>query len=314
MNCRDFLNEFDEREPLTKTATLHLKKCRDCRKINGVQTRVWQIIDKFEKIDAPKDFDFRLKARIANSKANDFQPRFLPALRYVLPLIIVGLIFSFVVFRAVYSTANESAAPQTAENNLQRSLQTENTQVENFPSGEIAAANVSQPFANEKMPANETKNRRIENKKETETTEDKVRIAAVKSLKKPNVQMPKTNEKNSVGSRDSALSSTRVFTPKGINPNQIVKDREIFEKANSITAEQILSQLGIETVSKNKTREVKTIRQNSVAARSGVKVGDVIEQIGDETPMNKQTRSKTIQIKKITVLRGTEKIEIPLHN
>ena len=116
MNCREFLIEFEERAGLTEAALLHLNDCRGCKKTNAEQTRVWQVIEHLETVDGPKDFDFRLKARIANAKPTDFQPRFLPALRYVLPLSLAVLVFAFVVFNSGYFVGYNSA-PQVAEKN-----------------------------------------------------------------------------------------------------------------------------------------------------------------------------------------------------
>ncbi len=78
MNCRNFLKEFEDRAALTETATLHLNDCAGCKKVNDEQTRVWQMIETLPAVDAPKDFDFRLKAQIAKAKSENFQPRFSP--------------------------------------------------------------------------------------------------------------------------------------------------------------------------------------------------------------------------------------------
>jgi hypothetical protein len=117
MNCRDFLIEFEDRDTLTRAATLHLKDCLGCQKTTAVQTRIWQMIDGLGRVDAPKDFDFRLKAQIAKANANDFKPRFLPALRYVLPLSAIVLVFALVVFNAVFLN-DKNIVPQVAENNF----------------------------------------------------------------------------------------------------------------------------------------------------------------------------------------------------
>ena len=140
MNCRDFINEFEDRNALGETATLHLNDCADCKKINGVQTRVWQIIDRFEPVAAPKDFDFRVKARIANAKPGDFQSRFLPVLRYVLPLSVVGLILAFVIFNGFYSFDNKTV-PQVAETNFQPTIRKENSSAGTSPNEQIAINN-----------------------------------------------------------------------------------------------------------------------------------------------------------------------------
>ncbi len=98
MNCREFLIVFEERSGLTEAATLHLKDCSGCQKTSREQTLVWQMIEDLPRVDAPKNFDFRVKARIADAKPTNFQPRFFPVLRYVLPLSLAVLILGFFGF------------------------------------------------------------------------------------------------------------------------------------------------------------------------------------------------------------------------
>ncbi len=318
MNCRDFINEFEDRNALSETATLHLNDCADCRKINGVQTRVWQIIDKFAPVEAPKDFNFRVKARIANSKPRDFQPSFLPVLRYVLPLSVVGLILAFVIFNGFYSF-NDKTVPQIAETNFQAPIQKENQPTKVLENEQIASVDKSPTLDNEKSVSGDlnVKPQPIENKKELKTLKGGTQFVAANSVKKPQPKIARDNEKNSVGSQTSDLASKapRIFTPKGIpNSNQTTQNPPSFENKSSITAEQILSQLGIESVSENGQRKVKKVSANSVGEHSGVKVGDVIEAIDGEKLTNEPIRAKTIEGKKLTITRGAVKIEILLHN
>ncbi len=74
--------------------------------------KIQQMIKNLHRVDAPKDFDFRLKARIANAKSTDFQPRFLPVLRYVLPLSVVVLIFTFVIINGIYFGGNNQTVAE----------------------------------------------------------------------------------------------------------------------------------------------------------------------------------------------------------
>ncbi len=85
MNCRDFTAEFEERGVLSDAAQFHLNDCSGCRKTTVAQTHIWQAIDDFSLIDAPKNFNFTVNARIASRRPADLQPKFLPVLRYVLP-------------------------------------------------------------------------------------------------------------------------------------------------------------------------------------------------------------------------------------
>jgi hypothetical protein len=50
-------------------ATQHLRDCGDCRKFHQKQTRLRQIVGSLGTIEAPADFDFRLRARLANESS-----------------------------------------------------------------------------------------------------------------------------------------------------------------------------------------------------------------------------------------------------
>jgi hypothetical protein len=314
MNCKDFLNEFEDRNALSETATLHLNDCVDCRKTNTVQTRVWQVIDGFKAVDAPKDFDFRVKARIADAKPSDFRQPLFPALRYVMGLSIVCLILAFVIFNGFYSF-DDKTVPQVAERNFQPPSQIESSSAIASQSEQVAVASVPQNFENEKSIV-EVKKQNIEqpgSKKQSRTARGEALFAAVKSARNLQERNRKDDDKNSGGSQDRALRPIRVMTPKGIpNSPQTIQNPSEFSNVNPITAEQILSQLGIEISSENGNRKVKKIIQNSVAERSNVKVGDIIEAIDGEKLTSEPIRGKIIEGKKLTVVRGAEKVEIPL--
>ena len=316
MNCRDFLNEFEDRNALTDAAARHLKDCADCRKIDAAQTRVWKIIDGFVPVDAPNDFDFRVKARIANAKASDFQTPVLPVLRYVVPFGAFVVILAFVVFNGIYSL-DDTSVPAIAEKSFQAPIQKENLPAETFPSQQIAGINDLKGVAERKSVVKDTNGKplQIENKKESKTFENKNQFVAVKSVKKPQTELVKDEGKISGGSQVQAVKPPEILLPRGIpNSNQKVENPTDFLRANSITVEQILTAFGIEISAKNGNRQVKTVKPNSVGERSGVKVGDVIEAIDGRKLSSEPISGQTIEVKKLTVLRSAEKIEIVLHN
>ena len=315
MNCRDFLNEFEDRNTLSETATLHLNDCVDCRKINTVQTRVWQVIDGFAPVDAPNDFDFRVKARIANAKPDDFRQPLFPVLRFVMGLSIVGLILAFVVFNGFYSFDNKTVPSSLAENNFQSPAQIKNPSTKPSPIEQIAVAAVPQSTENEKsiVEITERITEQPGSKKQPRTSKNETLLVAFKDKRNLQERNRKDDDKNLGGSQDRALRPIRVITPRGIpNLPQTIQNSSNFNNVNPITVEQILSQLGIESVLENGNRKVKKITQNSVAERSNVKIGDIIELIDGEKITSESIRAKIIEGKKLTVVRGTEKVEIPL--
>lgn len=306
MNCRDFLLEFEERRgDLTEAAILHVKICVECQKTSGEQTRVWLMIDNLRRIDAPNDFDFRVKAKIANSKPADFQPRFLPALRYVLPVSIVVLLLGLVAFNANYFSNNNSA-PQTAVAVSQMPLEKDSAPVNSFASNQIVAADTSnQPSITSVANLNIAP---------VENTQEKQSVA-FNLPPKPKTTAPKKNAEDDGGSsRDLASTRSSEKLPYGINPNRAVETLPNANNQNSITDEDVWEFIGIKVVAENGNRKVTAVLPNTTAERSGVKTGDVIEAINGEKLSAKPLRVKTIEAKTLTIMRGTEKIEINLQS
>jgi hypothetical protein len=305
MNCRDFLTEFEERERLTEAATLHLNDCPDCKKTSREQTRVWQIIDVLPRVEAPNNFDFRVKARIANAKQADSQPRFFPALRYVMPLGVIVLFLGILAFNANYFLGD--SAPQVAVNVPPALIETETTASNSSTTNQIIL-----PTDEDESLAISQSNANAVAVKDTQETQ----IPAVNSKKTQRTETPKKNteEIDGIGSRDITVSQPKVTVPPEFDPNRRIEIMPNADDTKSFAAEEILPFLGIEGVLKNGRWQVKAVKQNSLAKHSGVEIGDVIEAIDGKRISDEPMRFKTVVVKNLTVSRGAKKIEIPLKN
>jgi len=258
--------------------------------------KIRNMIGDLKRVNAPKDFDFRLKARIANATSTDFQPRFLPVLRYILPLSTILVIFAFVVLNGLYFPDNQ-AVSQVAET-------VPPTQVEQ-------KSPPIMPFVDERVVAKD-ENLVVEDlpiKKDIKSLADKPQFIVVKSpTAKPKKNLSEKID-NSGGSRDSASTVPPInYTPKGTNLNPIVENPPNTKTLKPLNAQEILSQLGIEAIFTDAGWKVKSVKQEGL----GVKVGDVIEAIDGEKLTNKPLSAKTVEVKKLTIMRGAEKIEISL--
>lgn len=312
MNCREFIIEFEERGALTEAATLHLKICADCQKTSREQTRVWQMIDNLTRIDAPKNFDFHVKARIANAKPERFQPRFLPILRYVLPLSLVILVLGVLAFNSTFFFGG-GEVPQVAETKLQPAIVVENPSLSFAPPEQIAKTDDSAqaPVANENKISDVSSETPalIRNEREGQYVAVK---STRNSLPKPRREQPKNDF--DTNSRTSAATSATILTPENLGANKTIETSPNINNQTTISDEEIWSFLGIEIVKENGKRKVRTVTPNSYADRSGMKTGDVIEAIDGVKLSAEPIRTKQIEVKKLTVTRGAEKIEITLKN
>jgi hypothetical protein len=79
--CELIRRELDELmldETCSTAALDHLRECGACREFQEKQTKLRQIVGSLGTVAAPADFDFRLRARLANESSNTSHFSFMP--------------------------------------------------------------------------------------------------------------------------------------------------------------------------------------------------------------------------------------------
>ena len=267
-----------------------------------------KMIGDLKRIDAPKDFDFRLKARMAKEKPTDFKPRFLPVLRYVLPLSAILVIFAFVILNGLYFPDSQ-AVSQVEEVTPKPTIEKGSLpiiQVANVSNAAKDGESVVEVLPIKQEPAKVEKN--------VKPSVNETQFIVVKSptvIPKKNLAVKEVKDENGGGSRDSASSSPINILPN-VNLNSTPQTLSNTENLPFLNAQEILSQLGIEASFSDASWKVKSVKQYSLAENSGVQIGDVVEAIDGEKLSDKPLLSKSIAGKKLTIRRGAEKIEISL--
>ena len=69
--CNQVRFEIDEKDltaALSTSAMEHLQHCSECQEFQNKETKLRQIVGSLEPVNAPPDFDFRLRARLANDR------------------------------------------------------------------------------------------------------------------------------------------------------------------------------------------------------------------------------------------------------
>lgn len=75
--CNQVQFEIDEKDlaaALSAGAMEHLRECIDCQEFQTKGTKLRQIVRSLETVNAPADFDFRLRARLANDQGAIYRP------------------------------------------------------------------------------------------------------------------------------------------------------------------------------------------------------------------------------------------------
>ena len=267
--------------------------------------KVRQMCSGLKRIDAPKDFDFRLKARIANHQPQSEKSPIFAFLRRAAPLGLAVVVLALIVSESFYSVDNMSI-PQIAGSFRETPKRTENFSAVNETPVEIASRE-SGPSANfETFTTSENSNSR-----QLLTLPANVRNEVgnyVKNLKNTN----RAVETDGGGSRDSASRQTFVRVPQGFNSNTTVQTPNNVSNPTLFSVKEILSQIGITASFSGNGWRVQSVGQNSTAERSEIKLNDVIEAVDNIKILKEMILTNSLNVRKITVVRDGKRFEIEL--
>jgi hypothetical protein len=120
VNCRSVCLQIEEAElGWTPSGALrsHLERCEKCGQFLEEQTKLRQMVAGIGHVQAPSDFDFRLRARMAaeNNKGSSFLPRFsfgIPTAAVAALLVLVAGVIGLRVMR-VQPVAGPSSPEST---------------------------------------------------------------------------------------------------------------------------------------------------------------------------------------------------------
>ena len=306
MTCREYIIEFEDRGTPSETAELHLTVCAECRQTSERQTRLWLMFDEIKPVAAPPDFDFHVRARIAQGQPEKYQKSGLAAiLRYVLPLSVAVLLLGLFVFSTTYFSGNQPELAAVDRNAVSPAPVAETAPVaappiqSNFTVSEETAPTAS---PNKPEPIFEAVPESRELIHYAAARNAPVKIPTRPRIKFSNPPLNEANPESEITSRDIALRNSVTRLPAGFGASDSSPKTSAPEAAKPIEETQFLQFIGVETVTENAKRTVKTVAKDSLGERSGVRVGDVIESVGDTT----------IGGKSVIVTRDSEKIEIPI--
>lgn len=116
--CEAIRRELDELtlgDQCSVYATQHLQECGECREFHQKQTRLRQIVGGLGTVEAPPDFDFRLRARLANeSTAAGFHLRALQWPFATRSVAVAAMLLLFVAGIVLVRSVNNRQDPSVA--------------------------------------------------------------------------------------------------------------------------------------------------------------------------------------------------------
>jgi hypothetical protein len=263
------------------------------------------ILGSLDKIDAPKDFDFQLKSKIANVKSTRGSQAFWRYFMIGVPSLACLLLVTFFAFNRnttkpppyIVAEVKEPQITQTPVITVVKMPEGNNNEVAVKPLDEVQNAKKTLPDVEPKVAENKVlakaenlKNISVENKKVLQ--------------KKPTV-------KESFSADSAVTEIPKPILPKGLNATN-ASNTQINQSDTVFEIESVLKDLGVETSEENGKLKVKTVKKNSLAERSGIKNDDVIDAVNNQKITPKETRKKAFDAKSINVIRDGKAIELKL--
>lgn len=126
MNCRRARREIEETVPgalLSLGVTDHLTNCVACDMFCAEQSKLQELVSNLGTIEAPGDFEFRLRARLANENRTALQPFAMPNLSFGMRstaiaavLLLMGAGIIFVSFKSSSDQSLSASGKRPATN------------------------------------------------------------------------------------------------------------------------------------------------------------------------------------------------------
>ncbi|HTK37916.1 MAG TPA: hypothetical protein VL325_05440 [Pyrinomonadaceae bacterium] len=246
---------------------------------NEERDELGEMLRGLKRIEAPANFDFGLRSKIANGKPAARNTGISRLIRHAVPAALVLVIGVVLVLNSLYFVGERDVAdipPVTEAKTVAPPQAKPQSKTVLPPEQTIAAVD---PDAAGPQPLVKTRPKAGGNKPR------------------------KASNETPGGSYDAARRLQEPIYPKGLNPNG----------GNEIGVKDVFGFLGIDAAFDGKNWIVKAIKEKSIADRIGIKPGDQPESI-DGRPISETSKFKTpFSAKNLTVIRDGMPVNILFH-
>lgn len=231
------------------------------------------------KVEAPVNFEQMVRTKIAEGRPVESTGRaqLMLALKFALPTIVLMLFGAFIIFSGMKAPSYTAVAPVD-----ERPLRPES------------------PLSSDAGPTNQL-TASANNSRETNANL-KVVQPAVNGV---------TTDTPGGGSADSAVKGAQDIRPEGMD-GVVTKIDPQNVPASRIEPATLLSMLAIQTSCNASSCSVSSVIETGAGARSGLKVGDVIEEINGQRFDDPEALKGRVIMRTLTVRRGGSKLTINL--
>jgi len=258
------------------------------------EKKIAEMLSSLKRVDAPGDFDTRVRARIARGEeavANSWTTNLIRIGAPLAAAIILAL-GGYFVFTLLNTGQNDvptvaASRPESQQPVIEQPLNTETTQ------------------SSDHTPTKPSDDLTADNLKPVQTNSDA----------KPSG--PNTTDSNTAttrpggGSTDMAVRESEKLYPRGVNPNAKAPANAKGVDPNARThVSSILEFIGVKATWAGDGWRVDAVEANNIAGRSGIKSGDVIEAINGQTVDKKTTFPAKFDGKSVRVRRDGASVQI----
>lgn len=276
MNCKEFHTEVEaglKDTRLSASAQQHAADCPPCHEFNNehVEFREWLTV--CQKITAPKDFQFGVQRKIANTGSANSQDRIWRGLRYIVPSAGMAAVLALGISYGVnYQNVDGSQIATSISNTSQ------------FAPKDSA---VPAPSADQQQALVSIANvEKIETPPATDNDKTMAASNAAKPENNSRAAVPKENQKLDGGSIESGVKDSKESKlPEGIKlPTDAASNL-----SNTLVS---AARLGVIAGTDRRVNRV-----TGAAEKAGVQIGDIVESVSGNT---------------VTVSRGGQKMTFKL--
>ncbi|MBV9242795.1 MAG: hypothetical protein JO314_12390 [Acidobacteria bacterium] len=262
------------------------RKNHEQENLSRDEHRVAELIGTLRHVDAPGDFEARVRGRIAEKRGSNPRMSWRPILAGVAALVVLAFV-GYVGFRSLSSRAN---TPET-----------------------IANTNTAAPASSAPVPQNQPP---VTGPAPSATVDVGPNLAGSKPPSTNSATSSNTQPTQPGGgsyteaSRDSNVIQQPGRISKGYDPSRGPIARNAGLGTGQIPLKMLLDGIGIHATWNNGWR-VDSVDANNLAGRSGVRAGDVIEAVDGQPVTETMTFKATFSGKSLRVRRDGSVVDIP---
>jgi hypothetical protein len=273
-----------------------------------------RVLGSLEKIDAPDEFGFQVRAKISKAKQTGQRNGLWTFLRVAFPIAL--LLFGGVFVYKNYLSPNNLIATNLEKNPDVAKLEDTYSKLPetNQPENQLVLPDILNNSRENNASKNSSPNKPVDLDKglpkiEFSKKDLPVRAIPSKTREKAKIELGE----NTIMTRDSASTDVgQTLKPKGFNQNKQVEYQTPNTGKANIEITEVWKVLGIVAEESEGKWYVKNVQKTSLAERSGLRVDDIIQSFDDKKILPKDIRVKSFSGKFLTIIREGKAVELTL--